>query len=105
MVREKIYYLPHDDWGPGEYATLWAYFNRMFNYEEKRKDEIMSLDLNRMPEDTKRILYCILKYYRKLEKYEHLGELKEVKPRSETLVISEHPIRVFKEFEEMNLII
>ena len=105
MFREKMYYLPQDDWGPGEYATLWAYLNRMFNYEEKRKDEIMSLDLSRMSTDTKLILHCILKYYKKIDKYEHLTELKDMPPREEVLVISESPVRIFKEFEEMNLIL
>ncbi len=105
MEREKIYYLPQDDWGAGEYGALWAYLNRMFNYEEKRKDEIMSLDLSRMSEDTKLILHCLLKYYKKLDRYEHLAELKNIKPRSNPLVIAEHPVRIFREFEEMNVVL
>lgn len=105
MAREKIYYLPQDDWGPEEYGTLWAYLNKMFNYEEKRKEEIMSLDLDRMSDDTKRILYCLLKYYKKLDTYEHLATLKNIQPRKEPLIISETPFRIFKEFEEMNLIL
>ncbi len=105
MEREKIYYLSQDDWGPGEYGTLWAYLNRMFNYEEERKDEIMGLELNRMSDDTKLILHCLLKYYKKLDKYEYLAELKDMNPRSELLVILEKPFRIFKEFEEMNVIL
>ena len=44
-------------------------------------------------------------YYKKLDKYAHLAELKKIKPRKEPLIISEPPFRIFDEFEEMNLIL
>lgn len=111
MLRsEKIYYMDDSKWDSSDYEQVNSYFNRLFNYEEKNREEISSIDLSSISRNIKTIMYCILSYYNKLDyftsKYSNLKDLLNTKPLEEELLITSSSLRFnFKGYKEMGLII
>lgn len=104
----KIYYekIKQDDYEL--FGTLNSYLNRLFNNEEKNKEEISNMDINMMQEETKVILYSLLKqreiFDYIINKYPNLKELKKVKPLKNPIKLVEKPFNVFKEYKNMNIL-
>ena len=96
MLNVKPYYAPQNDWSSNDYYSLHRYLHRLVNHADRKRDEIAQLDVQRMSDKTKVLLYCIISYYHldKLFELSNLQELKKCQPLSEPLVLSEHGLRV-----------
>ncbi len=103
---DKIYYEPQKDWTEENYYYLHRVLHRILFYYKKHTDEISHMDLNRMTEETKVLIYCIVRYYH----YEFLfdtipgGEaLVDLKPLEHTLVLDQHPLSEDNVYKVMNV--
>lgn len=105
MQKLKPYYIEQDNWSSDDYYSLHRYLHRMVLHSEQKKDEIADLDIDRMSEKTKVLLYCIISYYHleKLFELANLSGLAECKPLSEPLVLSEHGLKEENVYYRMNV--
>ena len=95
MQNNKPYYIDQAGWSNNDYYSLHRYLHRMVLHSEQKKDEIENLEIDRMSEKTKVLLYCIISYYHldKLFDLENLNGLTMCKLLSEPLVLSEHGLK------------
>lgn len=106
MQNNKPYYIEQAGWSNNDYYSLHRYLHRMILHSEQKKDEIVNLDIDRMSEKTKVLLYCIISYYH-LDKLFDLANLKgltKCKPLPEPLVLSEHGLKEENVYYRMNVI-
>ena len=73
---------------------------------DKNKEEISELDLNRMSEKTKVLLYCIISYYHLYSLFElvNLHELTNCSPLSEPLILGNHGLKEYSVYYRMNVL-
>ena len=105
-MKEKIYYEPQDGWGPKEYYYLHRCLHRRLFYHEKYRDEIALMDLSRMTDVTKVMLYCIIRYYHNeflFDELSNLHDLVDVKPLPELLILDARPLPEQNIYKEMNI--
>ena len=78
----------------------------MFPYYEKRLDEIKNIDVNKLTEETKVIIFCIINYYNYdfLFDLENLSTLKECKPLKTPLIIHGDTSKEEDIYKKMNVI-
>mgnify|MGYP003298044815 CR=1 FL=1 len=58
------YYEDQSEWTADEFYYLHRYIHKMFFYHNKRMAEIESIDINKLTERTKVLMYCVIRYYR-----------------------------------------
>lgn len=98
MLKE-CYYFDQTGWTVEDYYTLHMFLMKMIeNYDttigsydgKKRIEEIKSLDLSRMSEESKVLLYCIIQSEGKgfLLNLPNLAELKNLKPLKKPLRVT-----------------
>ena len=98
MLKE-CYYLDQTDWRTEDYYTLHLFLMKMVeNYNttigsydgKKRIEEIKAMDLSRMSEESKVLLYCIIQSTNKqfLLDLPNLSGLRKLKPLERPLRIS-----------------
>ncbi|MCR5479978.1 MAG: hypothetical protein K6F27_09020 [Ruminococcus sp.] len=101
----KPYYLPQNNWDSDDYYSLHRYLHRLVLHADKKANEISDMDLSKMSQETKVLLYCIIQHYRleNLFDLENLRELKQCKPLPQTLVLGNHN---FKDatYSKMNIV-
>ena len=105
-MKEKIYYEPQDGWGPKEYYYLYRCLHRRLFYHEKYRDEIALMDLTRMTEETKVLMYCIIRYNHAdfmFDDFENLHDLIHVKPLPYQLILDARPLPEQNIYKEMNI--
>ena len=106
MVKNHPYYEPQEGFGPKEYYYLHRYLHRRFFYHEKYRDEIARMDLSRMTDVTKVLIYCVIKYYHKefmFDEFPNLHDLVDTKPLPELLVMDCNPLPEQNIYKEMNV--
>ena len=98
MLKE-CYYFDQTDWTTEDFYTLHLFLSKMIeNYDtttgsydgRKRIEEIKELDLSRMTEESKVLLYCIIQSENKqfLLDLPNLHELRDQKPLKKPLLIT-----------------
>ena len=98
MLKE-CYYFDQSDWKPEDYYTLHLFLQKMVeNYDtdigsydgRKRIEEIKALDLSRMSEESKVLLYCIIQSENKqfLLDLPNLSPLRDQKPLDQPLRVT-----------------
>jgi hypothetical protein len=106
MLKE-CYYLDQTDWKTEDYYTLHMFLMKMVeNYDttvgsydgRKRIEEIKSIDLSRMSEESKVLLYCVIQNEGKQFLFDlpNLSSLRAQKPL-------EKPLRVTKRRRANNI--
>jgi hypothetical protein len=107
MMNMKPYYVPQNDWGSNDYYSLHRYLHRLVLRAESKKDEIEQLDIRKMTDETKVLLYCIIRYYNLEQLFElpNLKKLAECKPLSEPLVLSSHGLKEESVYYKMNVML
>lgn len=105
MQNIKPYYVPQNDWSSNDYYSLHRYLHRLVLHADSKKDEIAQLDIQKMSDKTKVLLYCIISYYHleKLFELSNLQELTNCKPLSETLVLGGHGMKEDNIYYKMNV--
>jgi len=105
MLNTKPYYAPQNDWSSNDYYSLHRYLHRLVTHADRKKDEIAQLDVQRMTDKTKVLLYCIISYYHldKLFELSNLQKLTECQPLSEPLVLSDHGLKAENVYYKMNV--
>ncbi len=105
MLDTKPYYAPQNDWSSNDYYSLHRYLHRLVTHADRKRDEIEQLDVQRMSDRTRVLLYCIISYYHleKLFELSNLHKLKECKPLSEPLVLSDHGLKEENVYYKMNV--
>ena len=105
MLNTKPYYAPQTDWSSNDYYSLHRYLHRLVTHADRKKDEIEQLDVHRMSDKTKVLLYCIISYYHldKLFELSNLHELTQCEPLAEPLVLSNHGMREESIYNKMNV--
>lgn len=106
ISRSKIIYEPQDNFGPKEYYYLHRCVHRTFFYHEKYREEIARMDLSRMTEITKVLIYCVIKYYHKefmFDEFPNLHDLVKTKPLPELLVMDCRPLPEQNIYKKMNV--
>ena len=106
MVKQKPYYLSQDNWSSDDFYSLHRYLHRMILHYDKKKDEITQLDIGRMSERTRVLLYCIIRYYHLDTLFElaNLHELINCRPLSEPLVLGDHGLKEENVYYSMNVL-
>lgn len=101
----KPYYLDQNDWNSDDFYSLHRYLHRLILHADKKQDEITHLDIQKMSEKTKVLLYCIINYYHleKMFELSNLHELENCKPLSEPLVLCEHGMKEENVYYKMNV--
>lgn len=105
-MQNKIYYEMQDNWSAEDFYYLHRYLHRLFYYYKKYSDEIRKMQLDLMTQETKILIYCIIKYYNYdflLEEYQNLKELAYIKPLEKTLVLDENALPEDNIYKEMNV--
>lgn len=112
MLKE-CYYFDQTDWRPEDYYTLHLFLTKMVeNYDttvgsydgKKRIEEIKALNLSRMTEESKVLLYCIIQNEKRqfLLDLPNLSALRMQKPLEKPLHIStrrrKNNILVYKQY-------
>lgn len=105
MSVVKPYYLNQAGWTSDDYYGLHRYLHRLFMHYDRKKDEIQSMDINRMTEETKVLIYCILSYYKLNEilELDNFISLNKCTPLVNPLVIGNHNIKGVNVYNQMNV--
>ncbi len=105
-MQNKIYYDIQDNWSAEDFYYLHRCLHRLFYYYKKYSDEIGKMQLDLMTQETKTLIYCIIKYYNYdflLDEYQNLQELAYTKPLEKTLVLDEYALPEDNIYKEMNI--
>ena len=104
MLNQKPYYAPQSDWSSNDYDSLHRYLHIL--HADRKKEEIAQLDLQKMTDKTRVLMYCIIIYYHleKLFELPNLQKLTECQPLSEPLVLGEHGLKEENIYYKMNVI-
>ena len=105
ILNTKPYYAPQNSWSGNDYYSLHRYLHRLITHADRKKDEIAQLNVQRMSDKTKVLLYCIISYYHLETLFElsNLHKLTECQPLSEPLVLSDHGLREENVYYKMNV--
>lgn len=105
MLNVKPYYAPQNDWNSNDYYSLHRYLHRLVTHADRKRDEIAQLDVQKMSDKTKVLLYCVISYYHldRLFELSNLRELTECQPLPEPLVLSDHGLREENVYYKMNV--
>lgn len=60
MLNVKPYYAPQNNWDSNDYYSL----HRLVTHADRKRDEIAQLDVQRMSDKSKVLLYCVISYYK-----------------------------------------
>ena len=103
----KPYYLNQNGWTSDDYYGLHRYLHRLFLHYDKKKEEIQSMDISRMTDETKVLIYCILKYYsmNDLMQLDNLKSLVDCAPLKTPLVLGNHSIKSVTVYNDMNVML
>ncbi|MCQ2495259.1 MAG: hypothetical protein MJ131_01560 [Lachnospiraceae bacterium] len=102
----KIYYESQDGWSKEDYYYLHRVLHRLFFYYKKNCEEIRLMEIQKMSEKTKVLIFCIIKYYgydHLLDEFENLKPLKDTKPLRERLVLDDNPLPETNIYKDMNV--
>ncbi len=107
MQNKKLYYLDQKNWSSKEYYCLHRYLHRMLLHYDHNIDAIANMDIDRMSEITKVLMYCIISYYNldSLFKLANLTDLAECKPLPEPLMLSNHGLKEERVYYRMNVLL
>ena len=102
---DKVYYQNQTSWGMDDFYYLHRYLNKLVYNSAIRKDEIEELQLNRMSDITKVLLYVVIRFQAKmyLLSLPNLDELKETKPLPAKLNLVEQPTDAHGLYVEYNI--
>ena len=105
--KTKPHYMSQSDWGSDEFYALHRYMHRMITKKDKKPDEIKQMNLNKMSDISKVLLYCIIEYYglESLFEFENLASLKNCKPLEEPLILDVCNANQNSVYGNMNVII
>ena len=103
----KPYYLNQNGWTSDDYYGLHRYLHRLFLRYDKKKEEIQSMDISQMTDETKVLIYCILKYYsmNDLMQLDNLKSLANCTPLKKPLVLGNHSIKSVTVYNDMNVML
>ena len=107
MDNVKPYYLNQTGWSTEDFYGLHRYLHILFMHYDKKKDEILSMDVSRMTEETRVLIYCILYYY-KMNDIIQLDNLKPIAkcvPLKNPLVLGNHGIKGMTVYDSMNVVL
>lgn len=103
----KIYYEDQNGWSDEQFCYLHRYLHRMLYYYQKYRDEISSLDTEKMTEKTKVLIYCIIKYYGfefMFDDYKNLSSIREMKPLKKKLILDDTTLQEDDIYKKMNVV-
>jgi len=111
--REPVYYVDQTNWDHDDFYYLNRYLNRLLyragNQKDKKQEEkiteLQTMDLSRMTEETKVILYVLI-FFNKMEyvfEWENFTSLKDTKPLKKRLNLVENPMGVYALYTEYNI--
>ena len=100
------YYEDQSEWTADEFYYLHRYIHKMFFYHNKRMAEIESIDINKLTERTKVLMYCVIRYYQLdfLFEKNNLLPLKECVPLKEPLLLDGGTAKENDVYKEMGII-
>ena len=105
-IIEKIYYEPQNGWNKEDYYYLHRVLHRTLYYYEKYSGEIKNMDVSKMSEITRVLIYCIIKYYHYdflFEANESFNKLKDTKPLTTMLILDDDPLPDDNIYKTMNV--
>ena len=103
---KKLYYEDQTDWDSDDFYYLHRCLHRLFWYYKKNTEEIKNMDINKMAENTKVLIYCIIRYYNMdflFDMFENLKTLSETKPLKKPLVLDSEPLPEDNIYKRMNV--
>ena len=114
-MQKEIYYENQKEWNSDKWLLLYRFLCRMIKYKDttkgsydgkKRIEEIKSINLCKMSEETKVLLYCIIIDYNCLEllNLNNLKNLKKVNPLNNPLIINYSCINQHFIYKKFNII-
>ena len=105
MQKNKPYYIEQENWSSEDYYSLHRYLHRLVLHYDQKKMEIAELDVQRMSERTRVLLYCIITYYHleKLFEYPNLRKLEDCQPLPEPLLLGCHGMKEENVYSRMNV--
>jgi len=111
--REPVYYVDQTNWNHDDFYYLNRYLNRLLYRAGNKKDkmqeekiaELQAMDLSRMTEETKVILYVLIRFKRMEYIFEwgNLAILKDTKPLKKRLNLVENPRGVHALYTAYNI--
>jgi len=103
----KPYYLNQNGWTSDDYYGLHRYLHRLFLRYNKKKEEIQSMDISQMTDETKVLIYCILKYYsmNDLMQLDNFKSLEECTPLKNLLFLEIIELRSVTVYNDMNVML
>lgn len=105
-ITNKIYYEPQTGWNREDYYYLHRVLHRTLYYYEKYAEEIKSMDVTKMSETTRVLIYCIIKYYHYdflFDSNSSFERLKDTKPLKKLLILDDNPLPEDNIYKEMNV--
>jgi len=105
-MQDKIYYETQIDWDAKDFYYLHRCLHRLFYYYKKYSEEISKMNLDKMSEETKVLIYCIIKYYNYdfiFDDYSNLSTLRDTKPLKNKLVLDDNVLPEENIYKEMNV--
>ena len=106
--QEPVYYEDQTDWDHTGFYYLNRCLNRLLSHaqtKEGKMAELKAMDLSRMTEETKVILYVLI-LFKKMEfvfEWENFAALKDTKPLKKRLNLVENPTGVHALYTEYNI--
>ncbi len=103
----EIYYEDQTGWSNKDYLYLHRCLHRLFFYYKKYHEVISSMDISRMSEETKVLIYCIIKYYRNdfmFREYRNLEDIEKSEPLKERLVLEDRVKQPDDIYKMMNVV-
>jgi len=103
----KVYYENQTEWGKDEYYYLHRVLHRLFSHYERYSDEIRNMDVSRLSDETKVLIYCIICYYHNEFLFDMLSDgeqIRNIKPLKESLVLDDTPLPENNIYKQMNVV-
>ena len=103
---KTLYYEDQSGWNSEDFYYLHRCLHRLFYYYEKNRDEISRMDPDKMSENTRVLIYCIIKYYNMdflLDMFKNLKAILQTKPLEKTLVLDSRPLPEDNIYKKMNV--
>jgi len=99
------YYQDQTGWTHDNFYQLNRYLNRLLTFAGKRMDEIKAIDLSRLSEETRVLLYVLVLFQNKqsLLELENLTELNGTQPLKTKLNLMENPRGFHEIYEQFNV--
>ena len=106
-METEPYYIDQKDWQTDDYYALHRYLNRMVLKRESKIPKFSSMDMSKMSDETKVMLYCLIVYYNAEELFE-LENFRQwlitpPKPLEKTLIIGKYHTNINNIYDEMNV--